>query len=55
MLFEVDRETALAYGIVLQMVAYLPLIVLGFLCMLWQNWSLRRASLLPRSLRRDMD
>jgi uncharacterized protein (TIRG00374 family) len=52
-LFEVDRETALAYGIVLQMVAYLPLIVLGSLCMLWQNWSLRRASRLPRSPRRD--
>lgn len=43
-IFGVDRETALIYGVTLQMVAYLPLIVTGLACMLWENWSLRRAS-----------
>jgi uncharacterized protein (TIRG00374 family) len=42
-LYGVDRETALIYGVTLQMVAYLPLIVLGSACMLWENWSLRRS------------
>ena len=36
-LFGVDRETSLAYGLVLQGVAYLPLILLGSLCMLREN------------------
>jgi uncharacterized membrane protein YbhN (UPF0104 family) len=37
-LFGVSRETALVYGIVLQVVAYLPLIILGTGCLLWENW-----------------
>ena len=36
-LFGVDRETSLAYGLVLQGVVYLPLILLGSLCMLREN------------------
>lgn len=51
-LFGVNRETSLVYGIVLQIVAYLPLIVLGSASMLWENWSLRRSSLLSREARR---
>jgi uncharacterized membrane protein YbhN (UPF0104 family) len=43
-LFDLSRETSLAYGITLQMVAYLPLIVVGLGCMVWENWSLRRSS-----------
>jgi uncharacterized protein (TIRG00374 family) len=41
-LFDVNRETALVYGITLQVVAYLPLIVLGLACLAWENWQLRR-------------
>lgn len=43
-LFGIDRETALVYGLTLQIVAYLPLIVLGIACLLWENWSERRPS-----------
>jgi uncharacterized protein (TIRG00374 family) len=43
-LFGVSRETALAYGITLQVVTYIPLIVIGAACMLWENWSRRRSS-----------
>jgi uncharacterized membrane protein YbhN (UPF0104 family) len=51
-LFGVSRETALVYGIVLQLVAYLPLILLGIGCLLWENWKLR---LSPGSSRADQD
>ncbi len=43
-LFGVTRETALIYGVVLQLVVNLPLLVLGSASMLWENWSLRRSS-----------
>jgi uncharacterized protein (TIRG00374 family) len=43
-LFDVNRETALAYGITLQLVAFLPLVVIGLACMLWENWQTRRRS-----------
>jgi uncharacterized protein (TIRG00374 family) len=52
-LFGVNRETALVYGIVLQMVAYFPLIVLGSGCMLWENRSSRRSSLMSREVRHE--
>jgi uncharacterized protein (TIRG00374 family) len=42
-LFGVSRETGLVYGIVLQVVVNLPLIVLGSASMLWENWSLRHS------------
>ena len=42
-LFGVNRETSLVYGVTLQMVAYLPVLVLGSACMFWENWSLRRS------------
>jgi uncharacterized protein (TIRG00374 family) len=42
-LFDVSRETALVYGITLQLVAYLPLILLGLACLAWENWHLRRS------------
>jgi len=47
-LFGVNRETALVYGFVLQMVVYLPIIVFGSGCMVWENWALRRSSLACR-------
>ncbi|MFZ5919262.1 MAG: lysylphosphatidylglycerol synthase transmembrane domain-containing protein [Chloroflexota bacterium] len=40
-LFGVERELGLAYGITLQLVAYLPLIVIGLACLLWENRLLR--------------
>ena len=43
-LFGVGRETAFVYGIVLQLVVNLPLIILGSASLLWENWSLRRSS-----------
>jgi uncharacterized protein (TIRG00374 family) len=46
-LFDVSRETALVYGITLQLVANLPLILLGLACLAWENWHLRRSP--PRS------
>jgi hypothetical protein len=47
-LFGVNRETALVYGFVLQMVVYLPIIVFGSGCMVRENWALRRSSLACR-------
>ncbi len=49
-LFDVNRETALVYGITLQIVAFLPLIAIGMACMLWENWHVRR---LPTRSRLD--
>lgn len=46
-LFDVNRETALIYGITLQIVAFLPLIAIGLACMFWENWHVRRSS--PKS------
>lgn len=43
-LFGVNRETALLYGVSLQGVVYLPVMVLGLICMLWTNWSPKRSS-----------
>jgi len=43
-LFGVSRETALIYGLILQLTVYLPLIVAGALCLSGGNWSLRRSS-----------
>ncbi len=43
-LFGVPAETGLVYGLVLQAVAYLPLVVLGLVLLLRENWTLRRAS-----------
>jgi uncharacterized protein (TIRG00374 family) len=43
-LFGTDQETALVYGVTVQIVVYLPLVVLGSLCLLWENWSLRRTT-----------
>lgn len=41
-LFAVNRETALIYGITLQIVAFLPLIAIGLVCMFWENWHVKR-------------
>jgi uncharacterized protein (TIRG00374 family) len=46
-LFGVSRELALVYGVTLQLVAYVPLILLGAPCMIWQNASLRRSPAMP--------
>jgi len=43
-LYGVNRETSLVYGVTLQMVSYLPVLVLGSACMFRENWSLRRSS-----------
>jgi uncharacterized protein (TIRG00374 family) len=48
-LFGVDRELALVYGITLQVVAYLPQIVLGLISLLWQNWFMRDSGRRPSS------
>jgi uncharacterized protein (TIRG00374 family) len=42
-LYGVDRETALVYGVTLQLVAYLPLVIMGLGSLLWQNWAISRA------------
>jgi uncharacterized protein (TIRG00374 family) len=52
-LFGINRETALVYGVVLQMVAYLPLVVLGSGCLLRENWSLRRSASVPDEIQSD--
>jgi len=39
LLFGVDRETGLAYGLTLQVVTYLPLITLGLACLIGHNLS----------------
>jgi hypothetical protein len=44
-LFGVSRETALVYGLVLQLVVNLPLVVLGSACLVWENWSAHQARL----------
>lgn len=41
-LFGVDRETGLVFGLVLQAAAYLPVIILGLICLLRENATLRR-------------
>ncbi len=46
-LFDVNRETALVYGITLQIVAFLPLIAIGLACMFWENWHVRRSLTRP--------
>ena len=38
-IFGVERETALAYGIILQAIVIIPQIVLGLICLLRENWS----------------
>jgi hypothetical protein len=43
-LFDVNRETALVYGITLQIVAFLPLVVVGLACLLWENLHAKRES-----------
>ena len=48
-LFAVNRETALVYGITLQIVAFLPLVVVGFACLLWENWRAKRGFTTIRS------
>ncbi len=39
-LFGVERGLALAYGITLQAVAYLPLVLVGLACLIGENWRL---------------
>ena len=43
-LFGVPVETGLVYGLVLQAVAYLPLVLLGLVLLVRENWALRRPS-----------
>lgn len=46
-LFGVPVETGLVYGLVLQAVAYLPLVLLGLVLLVRENWALRRPSSAP--------
>ena len=41
-LFGISREAALIYGLVLQVTIYLPLVIVGALCLVGGGWSLRR-------------
>jgi uncharacterized membrane protein YbhN (UPF0104 family) len=43
-LFGTDQETAFVYGVTVQIVVYLPLVALGSICLLRENWSLRHAA-----------
>jgi uncharacterized protein (TIRG00374 family) len=51
--YGVDRETALVYGVTLQLVAYLPLVVVGLGSLLWQNWSISRSRSPAREFSHD--
>jgi hypothetical protein len=42
-MFGVDRETGLVFGLVLQAASYVPVIVLGLVCLLRENAALRRS------------
>ncbi len=46
-LFGIERGLALAYGIALQAVAYLPLVVAGTACLIGEHWRLRNEGTHP--------
>jgi uncharacterized protein (TIRG00374 family) len=50
-LFGVDRETALVYGLTLQVIVYLPTIILGTICMVWENRSVKHSPAASRHIR----